>query len=371
MRKKLLCSSIALIIVMNTAMAQSITLPPSGDNQKCAVTQWIGLVSVTITYNSPDVTGPDGQDRKGKIWGGVVPYGWADNNFGTAKKIPWRAGANENTSITFSHDVKIEGEALAAGTYGLHMVPGREKWTLIFSNDSEAWGSYFYNENEDALRVEVVPQKHTHTEWLSYNFIEKRPTYTVAALQWEEISIPFKIEADVISLYLEQIRNELKGSKGLEWQNWIAGVNFCISNNVNLEEASLWSQYAISAPIVGEKNFTTLSTKVNLLYKLDRIDAAEKLLSEAILLPTATVEKIDSFGHGLIEQGLLKEAMKVFELNMEKHPDENFITYIGLARGYEALGKTRQAIKQYRLAAEYSSGAQKDYCLTLARNLEL
>ena len=360
-----------MIVLINTALAQSITLPPSGDNQKCSITQWIGLASVTITYNSPDVTGPDGENRIGKIWGGVVPYGLAENNFGTAKKMPWRAGANENTTISFSHNMTIEGNEIAAGTYGLHMIPGKEKWTLIFSHNSEAWGSYFYNEKDDALRVDVVPQKHAYTEWLTYSFIDKKPTYTIAGLQWEKLLVPFRIETDVISLYLEQIRKELQGASGLQWQSWVAGVKFCIDNSVNLDEALLWAEYSINAPIVGEMNFTTLSTKINLLYIMDRGSAAERLLIEAMALPSATVEKIDNFGHELIKQGMPKEAMKVFELNKEKHPEGNFITYIGLGRAFEALGKNKQAVKHYKLAAQFTSGAQKDYCLALARNLEL
>ena len=140
---------VSLSLIVASANAQSISLPPSGDNQKCSITQWIGMASVTITYNSPDVTGPGGEDRRGKIWGGVVPYGMATNNFGTAKKMPWRAGANENTTITFSHDMKVEGKDIKAGTYGLHMIPSAEKWTIIFNKNSGAWGSYFYNEKDD------------------------------------------------------------------------------------------------------------------------------------------------------------------------------------------------------------------------------
>ncbi|MDZ7606322.1 MAG: DUF2911 domain-containing protein [Cyclobacteriaceae bacterium] len=132
-----------LLATANITKAQSISMPPSGDNQKSSVTQWMGLVSVTVTYNSPDVTGPNGEDRKGKIWGGVVPYGLSDNNFGTVAKMPWRAGANENTTITFSHDVKVEGKPLAAGTYGLHTIPEKEKWTIIFSKNSNLVGQLF------------------------------------------------------------------------------------------------------------------------------------------------------------------------------------------------------------------------------------
>lgn len=360
---------VVCFINIYSVYSQSISLPPSGDNQKCSVTQWIGPVSVNIAYNSPDVTGPNGEDRKGKIWGGVVPFGLADNNFGTAKKMPWRAGANENTTINFSHDVKIEGRDLAAGKYGIHMIPGNDKWTIIFSNNANAWGSYFYNEKDDALRVKVKPQDCSYTEWLTYDFIERKPTFTIAALKWEELMVSFKIEADVSRLYLTKIRQELQNSQGFDWQNWIAAINFCMNNNINLNEALLWADYAISAPFVGERNFTTLSTKASLLYKLERDEEADKIISEALNEPTASMTNVHMYARKLINEGRAEKAVEVFELNREKYPDDNFTTLVGLARGYEAIGKNKRALKNYRLAADNAPDGQKDYYLGLANNL--
>ena len=130
----------------------------------------MGLVKVIIVYSSPDVTGPNGESREGNIWGQLVPYGMNNLRFGTAEESPWRAGANENTIIEFSHDVMIEGQSLAAGEYGLHMIAEPEEWTIIFSNNSTAWGSYSYDAAEDALRVKVKPVDSEFTEWLTYDF---------------------------------------------------------------------------------------------------------------------------------------------------------------------------------------------------------
>ncbi len=370
MQRLICCSLLLATISISQAIAQSISLPPSGDNQKSIITQWIGPVSVEITYHSPDVTGPNGEDRRGKIWGGVVPYGMVDNNFGTAKKMPWRAGANENTTITFSHDVKIEGSSLKAGTYGIHMIPGPEKWVIILSNNSSAWGSYFYDPKEDALRVEVTPGEGPHTEWLTYDFIERKPEYATVALKWEKMVVPFKIEADVTKIYLSKIREELQNSPGFKWENWVAAVNFCIGNEVNLDEALLWSDYAIDAPFVGEKNFETLTTKASLLYKMGRDQDAEKIVGEAINEPSATMAKIHNYGRQLIGIGQAKKALEVFELNRKKYPDDNFTTFVGLARGYEANGKAKLAKKNYLLAAENAPPGQKEYYLGLANNLE-
>ncbi len=357
------------IITGNSVLSQSISLPPSGDNQKCRVTQWIGPVSISITYNSPDVTGPNGEDRKGKIWGGVVPFGMTDNNFGSARKMPWRAGANENTTISISHDVKIEGKMLLAGTYGFHVIPGKEKCTLIFSKNSNAWGSYFYNEEDDALRVDVIPVTAPFTEWLTFEFIERKPTYTIAALRWEELQIPFKIEADVSKIYLTKIREDLQNAPGFDWQNWVAAVNFCLSNNINLEEALMWSDYAINAPFVGERNFTTLSIRANVLYFLGKDQEADLLIEKALNEPTATMKNVHMYGLQLIEEGKTDKAMEVFKLNREKYPEDNFTTLVDLAKGFDALGKTKKAIKNYQLAAQNAPEGQEDYYLSLAKNL--
>lgn len=361
---------ICYLFVFTAAFAQSLSLPPSGDNQKCSITQWIGLVSVNITYNSPDVTGPNGEDRRGKIWGGVVPYGLADNTFGTASKMPWRAGANENTTITFSHNVKIEGSDIAAGTYGIHMIPEPDLFTIIFSKDAGSWGSYFYDSKRDALRVTVKPVKGSYTEWLSFDFIEKKPNFTIAALKWEEMMIPFKIEADFNAIYLAKIREELKNAQGFDWKNWVAAIQFCVSNNMNLEEALLWSDYAIEAPFVGEKNFETMTAKSMVLLLLDRQKEAENTMSAAMDDPSSSMINIHNFGRKLISIGQADQALKVFQMNRSKYPDDNFTTYVGLARGYEASGKLKQARKNYLIAAENAPEGQKAYYTALANGLE-
>ena len=136
--------------------AQGLTFPPNGDNPQASVTQAIGPVRVSIDYSSPRVV--RGQnDRRGKIWGELVPWGMTDLGFNGCTKCPWRGGANENTVFTVSHDVKVQGQPLAAGTYGLHFIPGKDEWTVIFSRDANSWGSYWYDPENDALRVQTKP----------------------------------------------------------------------------------------------------------------------------------------------------------------------------------------------------------------------
>src|SRR5258708_20343111 len=115
------------------AVSKAATLPPSGDNQFCSITQGIGLVRLTVEYSSPNVHAPDGHDRKGHIWGELVPYGLSDLGYNGCTECPWRGGANENTVFTTSHDVKVEGQPLPAGSYGLFFIAGKDEWTVTFS----------------------------------------------------------------------------------------------------------------------------------------------------------------------------------------------------------------------------------------------
>ncbi|MBU4254289.1 MAG: DUF2911 domain-containing protein, partial [Acidobacteria bacterium] len=129
-----------------------------------------------------------------EIWGKLVPYGLAPGNrYSDDKPYPWRAGANENTTIEFSKDVLIEGKALPAGKYSIHMIPGEKEWTICFNKDNEGWGSFKYNQENDALRVTVIPVAAPHQEWLSFGFDDLAGTSATAFLCWEKIKVPFKI----------------------------------------------------------------------------------------------------------------------------------------------------------------------------------
>src|SRR5687767_8854214 len=262
------------------AGAQSLTLPPSGDNQRAQVTQQIGLVRVSVEYSSPDVHGPNGDDRRGKIWGALVPYGIHDLGFNNAKG-PWRAGANENTVLTVSHPVKVQGQPLPAGRYGLHMLAGEREWTVIFSKNSTSWGSFSYDQAEDALRVTATPEKAPYREWLTYDFSDRRPDRATVALAWEDLRVPFTIAVDDMpGLYIENMRRELRNMPGFRWQEWNSAAQYCLQQNRNLDEALTWANNASSMPGIGVTNFTTLSTKAQILDKLTRTAEAAAVMGK-------------------------------------------------------------------------------------------
>jgi hypothetical protein len=332
------------------AQFAGLTLPPSGNNQKSSVTQSVGPVQVRIEYSSPSVHGPGGKDRHGEIWGKLVPYGMANLGFGNGKPDPWRAGANENTIFSVSHDVLIEGSPLPAGHYGLHMIPDKEEWTIIFSKDSGAWGSFFYDPSHDALRVKVRPHKHEYREWLTYEFPVRRPIETTAELQWEDLAVPVNIKVtDADDLYVTALKKELTNVPGFAYQAYDAAAQYCIQANTHLEQALEWAETAANNPFIGQVNFDTLNTKAQVLSKMGRDAEAKTVMQTALRNPTTGPLQIHQYGRQLLAEKKKDEAMKVFKLNQERNGD-NWPVHVGLARDYSAIGDIPNALEHAKKA---------------------
>jgi hypothetical protein len=352
LRFQILSAAALLAAVPATAQFGGIAQPPSGDNQYTSITQGIGLVRVTVEYNSPNVHGPAGEDRRGKIWGGLVPFGMANLGFGSCgDQCPWRGGSNENTVFTTSHDVKIQGQPLPAGSYGLHFLPGPDEWTVIFSKNHTAWGSYFYDAKEDALRVQTKPEKSAYHEWLDYEFTDRQPDRATLALQWEDLQVPFTISVDdPVGLYMGEIRRDLQSSPGFNWQNWVTAAQYALTNKKNLEEGLRWAEQAVS-PGVGLENFTTLSTLADLQAANGKAEDAKKTMDRALNHRTAGPVDIHQYGRQLQAQQKNEEAMRIFELNAKRFPD-TWPVHVGLARGHAALGRKKEALAEARLALQ-------------------
>jgi tetratricopeptide (TPR) repeat protein len=336
----------ALLFAASQSFAQ-LDLPASGNNPRATVTEEVGITSITIKYSRPDVN-----KREGKVYGdgNLVTYGFSTQSFVTnANTAPWRAGANENTTISFEHDVKIEGQPLKAGTYGLFMAMGADNVTIIFSKQSDAWGSFNYEDKYDALRVNVKPVAlDKSVEYLKYEFIEHKENYCVIAMQWEKLSVPFKVEVDVDNIVLARLREQLTGRQGFTPALILTATQYCFNKNINLEEALVWSKKAIVGQ-GGQKTYITLRNLATAYEKLNRIPEADSTMNEALLI--ATANQYTAYGRILITQKRLDKAMEVFMASQKRYGDM-FGVNSGLANGYSAKGDFKNALKYAGKAME-------------------
>jgi len=344
--KKLFTAGIALAILVSafgTARAQLTSLP-NGGNKRASVSEGIGVTNVTITYSRPAV-----KKRDGHIWGELVPPGYVDQGFGPSKHAPWRAGANESTTIEFTTDVKIEGQPLAAGKYGFFIAYDPNECTLIFSKNSTSWGSFFYKPDEDVLKVKVKPvPADKSVEWLKYEFTDQTPSSATIALEWEKQVIPFKVEADVVGTQLASFRKELRTERGFSWEAWDQAAQYCVQNKTNLDEALMWTDTATSINFGGDRSFTAWSTKASVLEALGKNDEAAAVMKKAY--PYGNMNELYFYARGLSRMKKGQQAFDAFKFAFDKYPNQ-FITTAGMARGYSAIGDYKKALT-YALKAQ-------------------
>ena len=329
------------VFCFTTQVTAQLDLPRG--SQMAKVSQRIGITDVTVVYSRPSVN-----DRE--IWGQLVPYGMNNLGFGTATESPWRAGANENTIFKTTNDIMVEGQSLPAGKYGLHMIVNEDNSaTVIFSKNHGAWGSYFYDPAEDALRVDVSTEETSHVEQLKYEFENVDATSAVAKLKWAEKAIPFKIEVPVTDIVLADIRSKLQTQPGFQRQSWEQAANFALNNDGDLDEALTWVDAAIAGQFFSQKTFNNLSIKAQILAKQGKTAEAEALMEEA--LPMGTVFQVHGYGRQLIAQDKADKALEVFQWNAKNNKDTWPVHY-GLARGYSAKGDHKAAVKHLKMALE-------------------
>lgn len=228
-------SALAALSLATSAGAQQLDLPRPSPN--ASVSQNIGITEVTVHYSRPGVKGR-------KIWGELVPYGEV-----------WRTGANENTTIRFTTPVKVQGHDLPAGLYGLQTLPAAGEWTLILSKDADQWGAFSYKKEHDALRVGIKPQPAELQERMSFEFADLTDTSAKLVLRWEKLALPITIEVNTPKLVEE------KAMTAISWRAPYQAANYCIQNNVCLDEAGKW----LDSSIALEGNFTNYRAKADLM----------------------------------------------------------------------------------------------------------
>jgi len=327
------------------SLGQSLVLDLPRQSQHAVVTQRIGITDITINYHRPLV-------NNRKVWGDLVPYGQV-----------WRAGANENTTITFSDPVTIEGKPLDRGTYGLHMIPGADEWTVIFSKNSTSWGSFTYDQAEDALRVTVKPQSAEMHNALTYDFDQVQPDSTVVEMEWEKVAVPFKISLDVHPIVEASLKKQLRALSQYTWMSWDDAANYLLTEKVDFDDALIYANKSIE----NEDRYDNELTKSKVLIALNRKDDAAAAQKEALRL--ATPLQLHFYARGLQGEKRNDEAFVIFRENAQKHPDLWFV-HSGLARMYCAQGKYDDAAKEMRVALASAPENQKTYVGGLVKKLE-
>ena len=337
--------SVAGISQAQTATGETLMLNLPRQSQHGLVTQRIGITDITINYHRPLANGR-------QIWGKVVPYGQV-----------WRAGANENTIITFTDPVTIEGQELDKGTYGLHMIPGESEWTVIFSKNSTAWGSFTYKQDEDALRVKVKAQTADLHDALAYDFDDVKPDSTVVTMRWEKVAVPFKVHVNVNDLVTASIQRQLHGLNQYYWEGWDDAANYYLTNKIDLDEALKDEDQSIQI----EERYDNLLNKSRILEALGRKGDADTFRAKA--LDKANALQLYFYGRQLQGEKKQEEALAIFRSTAKKFPDY-WTTHLGMARVYSAQGDFDNAVKEAKLSLTTAPEANKNTIETYAKRLE-
>ena len=337
--------ALLLAALSGLGLGQSFVLDLPRQSQHALVSQRIGITDITINYHRPLVAGR-------KVWGGLVPYGDV-----------WRSGANENTTITFSDPVTIEGQALDRGTYGLHMIPTADEWTIIFSKNSTSWGSFTYNKAEDVLRVTAKAHAADMHEALTYDFNDVKPDSAVVVLEWEKVAVPFKVGVDVHGVVEASLKKQLRGLGQYTWEGWDDAANYLLTEKVDLDDALIYANKSVE----NEDRYDNEITKSKVLLAMNRKD--DSMAAEKKALSLATPLQLHIYARGLQGEKRSDEAFVIFRDNAQKHPDMWFV-HSGLARMYCSQGKFDDAAKEMKLALAGAPDNQKTYVDGLVKKLE-
>ena len=223
------------------------------------VSQTVGLTEMSVDFHRPAVRGR-------RIWGDLEPYGEV-----------WRAGANENTVFETSTSIMVEGETLPAGRYGLHMIPTEDEWTIIFSNQANAWGSYTYDPAEDALRVPVTPRPGPMTERLAYRFDDADEDSATLVLSWDQLEVPVALTVDTPGVVLASMEQELRGVAGFYPEGWAQIAAYALDHGRRLDDALGWAERSAEM----RPSFAAAMTRAGILDALDRTTEADQARDDA------------------------------------------------------------------------------------------
>lgn len=312
---------------------QTITTPQA--SPAAEVSQTIGIAKVTIQYSRPAVKGR-------VVWGNLVPFGWTKQGFGNNKDAPWRAGANENTTISLSDDATIEGKPVKAGTYGLFFVVNENNTgELVLSKDHRSWGSFFYEAEQDVLRAPIQIATTPHTELLTFDFTAVSKSEAVLVLNWEKKQLPVKISFDMDAIVLKNAAEELKGPVGFSWPGLLSAAQYTLQTKAGLQQGLAWANAAASQ----NRSFATLQVKSGLLNELGNKEEADKIMTEAMGI--ATEAELNIYGYQLLNEGRQDKAIEVLTLNTKRFP-KSANSWDSLGEAYFIKGDHKNAVINFK-----------------------
>ncbi|UTW64535.1 DUF2911 domain-containing protein [bacterium SCSIO 12741] len=325
----------ALLTILSFQLnAQFHTLTMPKPSPAASMTQQVGVTFVKISYHSPSTYGRE-------VWTnpGTIPQ--------NGDPIPWRAGANENTTISFDTDVKIEGQTLKAGSYGFHIIPNGHEHTLLFARPDNLWGSYYLDvDNDVVLRVTVKDTASDFHEYLTYAVVKRQENSCQFALKWADRMIPFTVSVDLPATAVEKWRYELNGTNTYQWEAWNDAAAWCVSHQTNLEEALTWVNRSINGGyggFAGHLSFVNLSTKIEILDALGRTDELEEIL-QGLGDEDFTADEAHYMGATLLKLKQDQIAADLMSQGLKQHPEDwGMMLYRGVAHYF--LGNQKTANK--------------------------
>lgn len=314
------------------AQNQNVVFPQESPRARTVAT--VGFTDVSIDYGRPAVKGR-------KVWGALVPW-----------DSVWRAGANMNTVIEFTSPVVVGGKELPAGRYGLHMIPTATTWTIIFNKEANNWGSFSYEQGQDAARITTTPRPGEMNERLTYTIDDVTDSTAMATLRWEKLAVPIPLLVHTTNVVEDSIKSQLHAVPQFFPQGWNQAARWALRNN-RMELAEMWADTAMAR----QANYQSLRTLAMVQAKKGNTAEAQATIQKA--LAVANEADVNAYGYELLGQKKYDEAITVFAKNTKDYP-RSWNTYDSLGEAYATKGDKKLALANYKKAlAMVEDPAQK------------
>lgn len=320
---------LALLLLATCALPAEAQIPilnKPRESPSASVSQTIGMTTITVSYARPAVNGR-------KIWGGLVPF-----------DTVWRAGANENTVLTVSSPFTVGGTRLPAGRYGLHMIPTASTWTVALSRQANAWGSFSYNPQEDALRTTVTPRAENHTERLVYTLDEPTDSTLQVTLHWEKLAVSIPLSVPTTQVVIDSLRQQLRDIPYFFPQSWNEAAQVAMQRR-QWPVAAEWADSGIKR----NGGFQSLRLKAGALERMGDTTGARALRERSMTV--ATEADVNAVGYQLLGQGKTDEAIVLFRRNVTDYP-KSWNVYDSLGEALGVKGDKRGALANYQKALD-------------------